>query len=72
MSIRLIPKELKASNGRELSLLMLKYQMLYKKQVNIINIFRDIDGKLSCWFYDEITSEELIKEQADAAKSIPR
>jgi hypothetical protein len=62
MSIKLVPKFIKASNERQAMLKMYAYQLKFKKQCNVINIYRDAkDGLITLWFYDEILNSEIMK-----------
>jgi len=59
MSIRLIPKVIKAKTELEAMKLMLVYQAKNQRQCNIINIYENKKGEICIWFYDEAKLNEF-------------
>lgn len=69
MSIRLVPKFIKARTERDAMLQVLRYQLANKKQCNIINVYENKDGGITVWFMDEISNKEITQDGSSESGS---
>lgn len=75
MSVRLVPKFLKAPNEKAAMFAMLRYQIANKRQCNAISIYENKEGGVTIWFYDEISNDDITREiklKDAATKPVPR